>query len=141
MKPTTIIFVLLIVVALLYFLLKTQVETLFKQLATRVTAGAGQQQATQTQNNAEGSGQTLPGNNANDLNCPIQDVNFNKPLFKNMPKNKEVSFLQCFLNLHGAKLAVDGVYGNKTEAAVAARLGIALPVPPITLQFIVGITK
>lgn len=140
MKPTTIIFVLLIVVALLYFLLKTQVETLFKQLATRVTAGTGQQQAIQTQNNAEG-GQTLPGNNANDLNCPIQDVNFNKPLFKNMPKNKEVSFLQCFLNLHGAKLAVDGVYGSKTEAAVAAHLGIALPVPPITLQSIVGITK
>ncbi|PSJ72360.1 hypothetical protein C7N43_34680 [Sphingobacteriales bacterium UPWRP_1] len=133
MKPITSIFILLIVAAVLYFLLKTQIESLFSKLKTGVMQPVVD---TGTQNNAPTVGVQIPNNNAPNLNCPITDVNFKALLFKGMPKNKEVSYLQCFLNLHGAKLTVDGSFGPKTEAALAAYLGIAQPVPPITLESI-----
>jgi hypothetical protein len=48
---------------------------------------------------------------------------YNKRLYKGMPKCREVEILQTQLNSRGASLSVDGIFGAQTEAALQLYTG------------------
>lgn len=138
-NPYATIFILLIIAAVIYFLLKTQIEALFMRLKTGTVQPADPAATTQTTaNNAPSTETQIPANNTGaNLSCSIKDINFSKSLSKGMPANKEVEYLQCYLNaVKNANLTVDGVYGSKTEKALAAHMKVALPMPPTNLLYV-----
>lgn len=142
--PYITIFLLLILAAVIYFALKTQIETLFQRLKTGTMPATGVPPAPPpgyAPNNSAGTVTTAPANNSAALSCPIDNLDFNRILIKGMAYNREVEFLQCTLNLSGENLVVDGRYGSKTEAALARYLGINPPVPAISLTTILATKK
>ena len=48
---------------------------------------------------------------------------YNKRLYKGMPKCREVEILQTQLNSRGASLSIDGIFGAQTEAALQLYTG------------------
>ncbi|MDE6302801.1 MAG: peptidoglycan-binding protein, partial [Clostridia bacterium] len=49
----------------------------------------------------------------------VPDIDYTEmPLIRQGTRGNVVKFLQCYLNLYGGELTIDGVFGNDTTAAV-----------------------